>query len=58
MDYLLYGIGWSTVQKMMIDAPSYDFDNHSDDDDIEHGIVESTEENSQKIMDYFNSLNG
>ena len=25
-DYLHHGIGWATVQRMMVDQPSYNFD--------------------------------
>jgi len=43
------GIPWACVQRMMIDAPSYDVG--SDDDDIR-----LTEENGEAILNYVNSL--
>lgn len=48
-DYLLNGIAWGLVQRMMIDAPSYDMG------DKEEDIV-LTEENAQNIMNYVNNL--
>ena len=49
-DYLLHGIAWSVVQRMMIDAPSY----VTDDDNVRE--IELTEDNQQQILDYVNSL--
>lgn len=49
MDYLLNGIAWSVVQRMMIDAPSYDTD------DKEESIA-LTENNSEDIMNYVNNM--
>ena len=50
-DYLLHGIAWSVVQRMMIDAPSYQT---NEDGDIEE--IELTENNSEQILNYVNSL--
>ncbi len=50
-DYLLHGIPWSVVQRMMIDAPSYDFDNDNTAEEIE-----LTEDNNQQIMNFVNSM--
>lgn len=50
-DYLLHGIAWSVVQRMMIDAPSYDL---SDNNGVEE--IELTENNSEQILNYVNSL--
>ena len=47
-DYLVNGIAWGLVQRMMIDAPSYDIE--IDDE------IELTENNSENIMNYVNSL--
>lgn len=49
MDYLLNGIAWSIVQRMMIDAPSFDIDNNNE-------TVELTEENTDDIMNYVNNM--
>lgn len=48
-EYLTNGIAWSVVQKMMIDAPSYDY---GDDEDE----IALTEHNSNDIMDYVNGM--
>lgn len=48
-DYLVNGIAWPLVQRMMIDAPGYDAD-ASDDD------IVLTESNRESIMNYVNSL--
>jgi hypothetical protein len=48
-DYLTNGIAWSLVQRMMIDAPSYDVDAKDDE-------IALTESNSNNIMNYVNSL--
>jgi hypothetical protein len=45
---LVNGIAWGLVQRMMIDAPSYDIE--ADDE------IELTENNSENIMNYVNSL--
>lgn len=49
-DYLLHGIAWSIVQRMMIDAPSYD----TEDDNVRE--IELTEDNQQQVLNYVNSL--
>lgn len=43
------GIAWSVVQRMMVDAPSVDFDDGEEE-------IALTEDNSQQIMDYVNNL--
>lgn len=48
-DYLTNGIAWSLVQRMMIDAPSYDVDATDDE-------IALTENNSADIMNYVNNL--
>ena len=50
-DYLLHGIGWPTVQKMMIDAPSFDIDGED-----KHEVIALTESNEQQILNYVNSM--
>jgi hypothetical protein len=50
LDYLTNGIAWSVVQKMMIDAPSFDMDNDEDKE------IALTENNAQDIMNYVNSM--
>lgn len=49
-DYLLHGIAWSIVQRMMIDAPSYD----TEDDNVRE--IELTEDTQQQVLNYVNSL--
>lgn len=50
-DYLLHGIAWSLVQRMMIDAPSYDMD--ADGDTVE---IDLNAENGEQIMNFVNSM--
>lgn len=50
-DYLLNGIAWSTVQKMMVDAPGFDADK---DADVQN--VQLTNENSESILNYINNM--
>jgi hypothetical protein len=47
----LHGIGWATVQKMMIDAPSFDIDGEDG-----HEVIELSESNEQQILNYVNSM--
>ncbi len=49
-DYLLHGIPWSVVQRMMIDAPGYDLD------DGKETEIQLSEDNSEQIMNYINSM--
>ena len=44
------GIAWSVVQKMMIDAPSYDLENDNEEE------IALTESNSDDIMNYVNNM--
>jgi len=48
-DYLTNGIAWSLVQRMMLDAPSYDADADGEE-------IALTENNGDKITSYVNSL--
>lgn len=50
-DYLLNGISWALVEKMMMDAPSYD----SGDGDTER-YMDATDGDAENIMNYINSL--
>lgn len=43
------GIAWSIVQKMMVDAPSYDMDEKDEE-------IALTENNSDDIMNYVNNM--
>lgn len=49
--YLTEGISWALVQKMMMDAPSYDSESSG-----ETEIVNLEKENANDIMNYVNSL--
>lgn len=46
----MHGISWPLVQKMMIDAPSYDFDDKKEDE------INLTKGNADNIVNYVNSL--
>lgn len=48
---MLHGIAWSIVQRMMIDAPSYDFEDKQDVQEIK-----LTEDNNEQIMNFVNSM--
>ncbi|GHT09162.1 hypothetical protein FACS189432_05050 [Bacteroidia bacterium] len=48
-DYLVNGISWALVKRMMLDAPSYDLDGKDDEKEI---VL--TEE--KEIMNYINNL--
>lgn len=48
-DYLLEGIGWLTVQKMMADAPSYEHE--SDNESKRVDLTEATPEELEKYLD-------
>ena len=48
-DYLLEGIGWATVQKMMIDAPRYIIPKDGD----ENRVLD-TDEDIEKFVNSFN----
>lgn len=51
-DYLLRGIAWGLVQRMMVDAPGYDY--NADDDDT---VIDLTQnKNTQQVMDFINSM--
>lgn len=45
------GIAWSVVNRMMIDAPSYDMDVDADNE-----VIALTDSNSDDIMNYVNNL--
>ena len=49
-DYLHEGIAWALVQKMMLDAPSFD----TSDGEVQN--IELNKENADDIMNYVNSL--
>jgi len=47
---LLHGVAWSIVQRMMIDASSFD------DTDGDVNEIELSESNQEQILNYVNSL--
>lgn len=53
MEYLQHGIAWSIVQRMLLDAPSYDYDFEKKNNKDE---VRLSEENADKIAAHINSL--
>lgn len=55
MDYLLHGIPWGTVIRMLVDAPGYDdTDEKGKGDDTE---ITLTDDNADEIMNLINRLN-
>jgi hypothetical protein len=52
-EYLHNGIAWATVQRMMIDASWYDYD---DKREKEEDHMKLTRENSSAIENYINTL--
>jgi hypothetical protein len=50
-DFLLHGIAWMTVQKMMLDAPSYTGEEEEGEQDLT-----LTEGKCEQIANYINSL--
>ena len=53
LDYLLHGISWGTVQRMIVDAPG------AEEEDTKPGTTEVvlTEENAGEVLDLINKLN-
>ena len=47
----MHGIGWATLQKMMLDAPSFDMDG-----DDESKNVTLNDDNKEEILNYVNNL--
>lgn|GEM_PF-798665 len=54
-DYLLWGLPWATVQKMMIDAPGYEFEDAENGDD-EKTLNKKKKINERSLRDLMNSL--
>jgi hypothetical protein len=52
LDYLLHGIPWGTVERMIIDAPSVE--NTKDGGRVE--VVKVTEQNAADILQAINNL--
>ena len=53
LDYLLHGISWGMVQRMIVDAPG------AEEEDTKPGTTEVvlTEENAGEVLDLINKLN-
>ena len=51
-EYLLWGVRWNYVQKMMIDAPGYEFENDEDD---QVSLKKKTKTNERSLRDFMNS---
>lgn len=49
-DYLQHGISWSVVQRMLADAPRYDYESEG------KKCVRLSQENAQSISNFINSL--
>lgn len=50
-DYLMNGVAWGLVERMMVDAPSYDTDSNPDVQEIA-----LSESNQQQVLSYVNSM--
>ena len=48
LDYLLWGIDWRIVQRMLIDAPDYDSDEKEKEKEID--LTEQTPEQIQSML--------
>ncbi|MBW9198393.1 hypothetical protein EVD32_00445 [Bacteroidales bacterium SW299] len=53
LDYLLHGIPWGTVQRMLIDAPGVE-DEDTTKNDTE---IVLTDDNADEVMKLINNLN-
>jgi hypothetical protein len=51
-DYLIHGIAWGLVERMMIDAPSYDADSNGG--DVQE--IALTESNQEQVLNFVNSM--
>ena len=51
-DYLTRGIAWGIVQRMMVDAPGYDYDYNADDETF----VLTQNKDTDKVMNFINSM--
>jgi hypothetical protein len=49
-DYLKNGIAWSLVQRMMLDAPTYELNSDGAD------VIALTEKNRENVLNYVNNL--
>lgn len=54
LDYLLHGIPWGTVQRMLIDAPGVEDDEDTKKEDTE---IVLTDDNADEVMKIINSFN-
>lgn len=54
LDYLLHGIPWGTVQRMLIDAPGVEDD---EDTKKENTEIVLTDDNADEVMKLINSIN-
>lgn len=54
LDYLLHGIPWGTVQRMLIDAPGVEDDEDTKKEDTE---IVLTDDNADEVMKLINSIN-
>ena len=52
VDYLENGISWAKVQRLMADAPSYDYDD-KDEDSKSANSIKITEQNQEDILKMF-----
>lgn len=54
LDYLLHGISWGTVQRMIIDAPGVEDEEDSTKGDTE---IVLTDENADEVLRMINNIN-
>lgn len=57
LEYLLHGIPWATVQRMLIDAPYMEETGEVGDPGADTGPVRLTDENAAEIMRMINRCN-
>lgn len=55
-DYLLWGLPWVTIQKMMIDAPGYDYEDNDKKGRKVTSSQKATKDNTGEVINFFNSI--
>ena len=55
-DYLLNGIAWSMVQRMMVDAPRYDSNSAAKGNENHDVNMTLSEDNAEDVINYVNSM--
>lgn len=50
LDYLLWEVDWRIVQRMLIDAPSYESDKNTDEKGQEKKVINLSEQTSEDFL--------